>query len=563
LFSKWVKRLYILKIQLFLNKEVSVMFEWMFCLKPRVNPRFNAVSMMLFIVVLLATIGMSSMSYAAGPTAGQELRAMGLIEGKAGGDLAEDEYLTRTEMMVILARMLGEFNQAAAWQAPSTFLDAKSHWGEPYVAYAQYREWTSGIGGNRFGYEQRHTVQEASVFMLKALGYLTPQDFSWETAFDTAKSLGLFNGLALNQEQEILRGDLFKLMINTLETPAKGHPYRLGDQLGVTVAPSFAPTMAAARVNTPMAAVRIGDRWGYMASDGKLAIRFLYSQAQDFSENLAAVTMNGKAGFIDKAGAMVIPFNYEDAGRFVNGLAPAKYGGKYGYIDKSANWVIEPAYDFADQFSEGLARVVVSGKIGYINPTGTMVIQPSFTAANSFENGIAAIQENGLIGYINTTGIKVIAPQYLVAGNGVDGMIRFNSGTSIGFLNTSGAVALAANYFWADNFSEGLSVVETAGSGDTFAFHYINTKGVRVYSQSYQDAYPFSEGLAFVMSSGKYGIIDKSGTMVVQPKFSYVDQEGFSNGLARILSKAQIGFIDRSGNVVIATQFDEARQFVK
>lgn len=538
------------------------MYERMYEFRPRAISRFKASVLMIFVLVLLATIGMISVSYAAGPTAGQELRAMGLIEGKTGGDLAEDEYLTRTEMMVVLARMLGEFNQAAAWQAPSTFLDARNHWGEPYVAYAQYREWTSGIGDNRFGYEQRHTVQEASVFMLKALGYLTPQDFVWETAFDTAKSLGLFEGLFLNQEQDILRGDLFSLMMNTLETPAKGHPYRLGDQLGVTVASTFAEHMAAARTNTPMAAVRIGDKWGYMVSDGKLAIRFLYDQAQDFSEGLAAVSDSGKFGFIDKAGTMILPFNYEDAGNFSGGLAPVKYGGKYGFIDKNGTWVIEPAYEFADQFSEGLARVVVSGKIGYVNSSGVMVIQPSFTAANRFENGIAAIQENGLVGYINTTGTRVIAPKYLVTGNGADGLIRFNSGTSIGFLNTSGGVVLAANYLWADNFSEGLAVVESSVNSG-FAFRYINTSGARVFSQSYQDAYQFSDGLAFVMSGGKYGIIDKSGTIVVQPKFSSVDIEGFSNGFARITTKDQIGFINRSGTIVIAPQFDEARRFMK
>ncbi|SCZ81872.1 WG repeat-containing protein [Acidaminobacter hydrogenoformans] len=517
---------------------------------------------LLLVIVVMVTIGGVSSSYAAGPTAGQELRAMGLIEGKAGGDLAEDEYLTRTEMMVVLARMLGEFNQAAAWNMPSTFTDRRNHWGEPYVAYAQSREWTSGVGGNLFGYEQRHTVQEASVFMLKALGYTTPEDFAWETAFDTAASLGLFKGLSLNQEQDILRGDLFKLMMNTLETQAKGHPYKLGEQLGVLVSPTFAEPMAAARANQPFAAVRIGDRWGYMGPDGKLAIRFLYSRASDFSENLAVVSMNGKYGFIDKAGTMMIPFAYEDAGSFADGLAPAKYSGKYGYIDKNANWVIEPAYEFADQFSEGLARVVVSGKIGYIDTTGTMVIQPAFTAANRFENGIAAIQENGLTGYINRQGTKFIPPQYLIAGNGADGLIRYNSGTSIGFLNTSGAPVLSASYMWADNFSEGLAVIETDASGG-FAFRYINTSGQRVFSQSYQDAHAFSEGLAFVMSGGKYGIIDKSGAMVVQPKFNYVDPEGFSEGFARIKSKDLTGFINRSGVVVISPQFDEARRFVK
>lgn len=185
------------------------------------------------ILALIMAIGIIPAGYAAEPTAGETLRSLGLVVGYDNGDLAENQYLTRTEMMVILARMLGEYDEAFRWTRQSTFSDRSNHWGERYVAYAQYKGWTVGIGDNKFGYEQRHTVQEASVFMLKALGYTAPADFTWNTAFSKAKDLGLFEDLSLRETSNIYRGELFQVMLNTLLTDMKGQTMMLGQKLDV------------------------------------------------------------------------------------------------------------------------------------------------------------------------------------------------------------------------------------------------------------------------------------------------------------------------------------------
>jgi len=98
--------------------------------------------------------------------------------------------------MVLLARMMGEFDQAANYGSRSTFVDGGAgHWAERFVAYAQSRDWTEGVGGNRFGYNERHTVREACVFMLKALGYRARGGvLLFETAYDFAVRLGLVPG---------------------------------------------------------------------------------------------------------------------------------------------------------------------------------------------------------------------------------------------------------------------------------------------------------------------------------------------------------------------------------
>ncbi len=68
-----------------------------------------------------------------------------------------------------------------------------------------------------------------------------------------------------------------------------------------------------------------------------------------------------------------------------------------------------------------------------------------------------------------------------------------------------------------------------------------------------------SEGLARVQLGNKYGFIDRSGQMVINPQFGFA--ESFSEGLARVQLGNKYGFIDRSGQMVINPQFDSAGSF--
>jgi hypothetical protein len=86
------------------------------------------------IMVVMLLIGIMPASMAATKTAGEELRDLGLLTGDTEGNLMEDKYLTRSEMMVILARMLGEFDEAENYLKKSTFTDGNNHWAERYVA---------------------------------------------------------------------------------------------------------------------------------------------------------------------------------------------------------------------------------------------------------------------------------------------------------------------------------------------------------------------------------------------------------------------------------------------
>ena len=106
------------------------------------------------------------------------------------------------------------------------------------------------------------------------------------------------------------------------------------------------------RFSEDMAAVKDGDKWGFVGRDGQIAIAPAYEEAHDFHEDLAVVSKGGKSFFIDKTGRVpfLVPSTITALGDFASGLAPAKIGEKWGFIDHTGTIVIAPAYDVAGTF---------------------------------------------------------------------------------------------------------------------------------------------------------------------------------------------------------------------
>lgn len=69
----------------------------------------------------------------------------------------------------------------------------------------------------------------------------------------------------------------------------------------------------------------------------------------------------------------------------------------------------------------------------------------------------------------------------------------------------------------------------------------------------------FSEGLAYVVVDGKWGFIDRTGTVVIQPQFD--DAGCFRNGIAPVEKNKKWGYVDQKGNVVIDFVWDWASDF--
>lgn len=154
---------------------------------------------------------------------------------------------------------------------------------------------------------------------------------------------------------------------------------------------------------------------------------------------------------------------------------------------------------------------------------------------------------------------------------------QFSEGVALSFFNTiddergwcfvdpSGRETTPSHYYALGNLSEGLAAVNVDGRGK---WGYIDRNGTMVISPKYDpvvnsSACDFKEGMALVRSAetGKLGFIDKSGQEVVPCKYDRA--ESFSCGLALVYnaSTAYYGYVDKTGQEVIPCQYSQARSF--
>jgi len=179
-------------------------------------------------------------------------------------------------------------------------------------------------------------------------------------------------------------------------------------------------------------------------------------------------------------------------------------------------------------FDYKLIAVKQSDKWGYVDKNGKMLIAPKYNRAYPFSDGLALVLgENNKWGYIDQKGNYVVQPQY-------------------------------AN---ASCFSEHLAFVTQPGG----YIQCIGTEGKTIFDlKDATFASHFSEGMAVVEIDGKFGFIDKTGKIVIKPKFLHAAD--FSDGLAKISIKNDLrediyGFVDKEGKQVIEPQFMNAGSF--
>ena len=193
---------------------------------------------------------------------------------------------------------------------------------------------------------------------------------------------------------------------------------------------------------------------------------------------------------------------------------------------------ISSCFNGGNNISEVKLIPVKSGKeFQYIDKEGKIVINPQFSEATVFRNGLALVK---------TSGDK---PKW-------------------GFISEDGKYVIPANYKSATIFSDDLAWVVSENAAPTA----INNKGeVKVTLNDAETVKIFKEGLSafsIIDTSGeKWGFVDKTGKIKVNPQFS--NTRNFSNGKCAVAnSNGKWGYIDNEGKILINYQFDEAKDFV-
>jgi hypothetical protein len=227
-----------------------------------------------------------------------------------------------------------------------------------------------------------------------------------------------------------------------------------------------------------MVAVIKGKKWGFLDTEGNIAIELKYDKVGIFNQGYAVANSGGdffvldkngtetlidgddltaikhfseglapfnnsdkKVGYVDTDGKIAIPAQYLSTGYFSDGLAWAKDVDKRsGYINQKGEWIIDPQFDATKSFDakSGLARVKTEGKWAYVDKNGKIIHMDDTETWGDFKDGLARGKKAGKTGFYNNKGEWVIAPEYEGGRNFKNGFAAVKKGDKWGFINTKG-----------------------------------------------------------------------------------------------------------------------------
>lgn len=162
---------------------------------------------------------------------------------------------------------------------------------------------------------------------------------------------------------------------------------------------------------------------------------------------------------------------------------------------------------------------------GYVDRTGSFVIAPQFASAERFQpDGLASISQGDRSGLINTKGELVHSGTGIYLSRTTGGAIFLDGDSGSRLLDTSGSVLFEADWF-AGDFSDGLALFHKDGR-----YGYVDSTGRVVIEPTFASADPFVGGLALVqLPDGPFAIINSAGEQVRQ--LGYENAAYLSDGM--------------------------------
>jgi len=281
------------------------------------------------------------------------------------------------------------------------------------------------------------------------------------------------------------------------------------------------------------------------------------------SDVLFPIPVMGKMGFINGAGQEVIKPQFDNVGHFSEGLAWVKVDTKCGYINPQGAFVIQPQYDEAGNFREGNAFVRPAGSDRWeiIDKNGTAMTEAKFRSCLGpleFSEGRACVQLSEGYAFVDNTGQQVAGP-YKLASSFEHGLasVEVSNNGGFGAITPDGQLIIPANT--SDKvirFSDDLAAIEAAGK-----WGYVNKIGTIEIAPSYDWAGDFHEGVAPVKKAGYYSYIDKTGKVLLNLPPNIDGAESFNEGRAIVHEGIKAGYIDHSGHALTPLLFDEAEPY--
>jgi hypothetical protein len=207
----------------------------------------------------------------------------------------------------------------------------------------------------------------------------------------------------------------------------------------------------------------------------------------------------------------------------------------------------QPKYQtFDDNSKKGLMEVA-TGKI--ILPAKYQDID-----VNNFQEGLCAVKSNYHWGYVDLQGKEVVPCKYGEANTFQDGMalvaqcdVYYNavSKCRYGYIDLEGKEVIPCRFVEAGSFGSGLAAVKQGGSQ---FFGYIDKTGAMILQPKYKVANQFKQSAAVVEDTDKFGLISKRGELILPYINTSIINIGY--GVWEFAKDNLIGLINSAGKIL-------------
>lgn len=263
-----------------------------------------------------------------------------------------------------------------------------------------------------------------------------------------------------------------------------------------------------------------------------------FPDVYDFQEGKSMVILLDTVGFIRTNGIVTYIPELKDLQQFSNGLAAGITRNDVPCFVDSNGKIIKTFPDYKSVYNFDKDDITAffhkNGKFGLMDRNFKELIPAKYNQTSFYNNGIFVVEHNGKWGAVDRNDKIIIPFEYESLGS-VDeaGMILATKSSLGGFIDKTGKVIVPLTFY---------------------------------------NLFPFQENFAKFLdqASEKYGMIDRLGNIIVQPKYN--DLQFFKYGVAVASNYIYVnqgennikkGYIDTTGKEIIPLTFKNATDFEK
>ncbi|GEM_PF-2224199 len=270
------------------------------------------------------------------------------------------------------------------------------------------------------------------------------------------------------------------------------------------------------------------DTWNrYYVSDGIVSLVSGAYNQNSFYDKETGQSTNDPIGFYSLDGKELFSGDYYGSTGFKDGYAFVTELHGSGFDDPEIkSYLIDETGQIALNLKNGFTETAYFGEGLYGTRFGTL------TKAGSYSEGLLSC-----------------------ASYASQSDYNYGKAQSLFYIDNTGETVLTlsvSDYSDIWSFYEGLAAVRSASTGK---YGYIDPSGTLVIPCEYDSCGNFADGLAYVSKNGKYGYINSDNENVIP--FEYDSAFGTGSGLATVGKDGKYGLVDYNNNIVVPLEYDD------